>query len=359
MAFIGSTGKPLCALCLYQQHHPAQSPSAPGLDHYQCGPGEPIALLLSKRPQYSSPLLEPVFVVVVVFERECHILLYTYHVLKLISIWTVERFPSFGKDPHTWHPWSKLISHQGQYMNSILACCWIFSTVFQIPYLQHNTTDKRTSKETFKCLPTSICWSSPWSLIMKFITYVSVSLDLISITLVIILNGFIINLLWRQRRKMQAAPCNTCLRQQTSCLCCFPFVLCPGSAMTLHGLLWFWDSLSIALRTHPRGSCIYYSSSSYVNVFGYWKQYLTESCWRLVRNPPLSREWNCELPNLFVCSPVLWTEKLGWTSSGTWDKPLVSFWKIFWVMLKIQQVPPHLLLTSRANCEPSPTRWAA
>lgn len=152
---------------------------------------------------------------------------------------------------------------------------------------------------------------------------------------------------------------NTRLRQQTSCLCCFPFVLCPDSAMTSHGLLWFWDSLSIALRTHPRGSCIYYSSSSYVNVFGYWKQYLTESCWRLVRNPPLSREWNCELPNLFVCSPILQTEKLGWTSSGTWDKPLVSFWKIFWVMLKIQQVPPHLLLTSRANCEPSPTRWAA
>lgn len=208
LAFISPTGKPLCALCLYQQHHPAQSPSAPGLDHYQCGPGEPIALLLSKRPQYSSPLLEPVFVVVVFFERECHILLYTYHVLRLISIWTVERFPSLGKDPHTWHPWSKLISHQGQYMNSILACCWIFSTVFQIPYLQHNTTAKRTSKETFKCLPTSICWSSPWSLIMKFITYVPVSLHLISITLVIILNGFIINLLWRQRRKMQAAPCN-------------------------------------------------------------------------------------------------------------------------------------------------------
>lgn len=131
-----------------------------------------------------------------------------YHVLRLISIWAAERFPSLGKDPHNWL--SLVQAHQSPWAvhEQHLACCWIFSIVFQIPYFQHNTIAKRTSKETFECLPTSICLSSPWSLIMKFTTYVSVSLDLIFITLVIILNGFIINLLWRQRRTMQAAPCN-------------------------------------------------------------------------------------------------------------------------------------------------------
>lgn len=34
-------------------------------------------------------------------ERECHILFYTYHMLRLISIWSTERFPPLDKDPHT------------------------------------------------------------------------------------------------------------------------------------------------------------------------------------------------------------------------------------------------------------------
>lgn len=90
-------------------------------------------------------------------------------------------------------------------MNTILAGWWIFSIILQLPYLQYNTTAERISNETVLCLATSTCLSSPGSFIMKFTTYTSISLDLIFIFLVIVLNGFIIDLLWRQKRKVRAA----------------------------------------------------------------------------------------------------------------------------------------------------------
>lgn len=257
--------------------------------------------VVSRRPQYSSPLLEPVFFVRgSVTSSSTRITCWGWSAsgqrrgfLLLIKIHILD------------YPWSKFISsHQGQYMNSILACCWIFSIAFQIPYLQHNSTAKRTSKETVGCLPTSICLSSPWSLIMKFTTYVSVSLDLIFITLAIILNGFIVNLLKRQGRKMQSAHLEHVAQAANIFLVLHFIYVVPWLCNDITWIGFILGLLNHSFENSILGglagvlSCIYYSFSSFVSVFGYRKvwQYLTEFCWCLVRNPSLSREWNCDSP---------------------------------------------------------------
>ncbi|KAM7112804.1 LOW QUALITY PROTEIN: olfactory receptor class A-like protein 4 [Ciconia maguari] len=231
-------------------------------------------------------------------ERGCHNLLYTYHMLRLISIWSVENlsFLHLIKIHRPNHRWSKFIyRHQGQYVNTILASCWIFSIVFQLPYLQCNTTAERISNETIVSLATSFlsCLSSLGSFIMKFTTYASISLDLIFTILVIVLNGFIIDLLWRQRRNIKAASTtgstwNKHTAQATKILL---------SLLSVYGVCWLsnditWIALVSGLLKHNfensilRGlyrvlSCIYYSSSSYVIVFGSKevRQYITEACW--------------------------------------------------------------------------------
>lgn len=228
-------------------------------------------------------------------ERGCRLLLHTYHMLRLISIWSVENlsFLHLIKIHRPNHHWSKFIyRHQGQYVNTILAGCWIFSIIFQLPYLQYNTTGERISNETIVRLATSTCLGSPGSFITKFTTYASVSLDLLFIILVTVLNGFIIDLLWRQRRKIRAASTagstwNKHTAQATKAL---------PSLLSIYVVCWLsnditWVALLSGLLKHNfensilRGlygvlSCIYYSSSFYVIVFGYKKvrQYLTEAC---------------------------------------------------------------------------------
>ena len=231
-------------------------------------------------------------------ERGYRILLYMYHMLRLISIWSVENlsFLHLIKIHRPNHPRSKFIyRHQGQYVNSILAGCWIFSIVFQLPYLQYNTTAESISNETVACLATSTCLSSPGSFIMKFTTYASVALDLIFIILVIVLNGFIIHLLWRQRRKTRAASTtgstwNKHTAQATKILLSLLsiYVVCwPSNDITwialVSGLLKHNFENSILRGRYGVLSCIYYSSNSYVIVFGYKKvsRYLTEACWCL------------------------------------------------------------------------------
>ncbi|KAM6135706.1 LOW QUALITY PROTEIN: olfactory receptor class A-like protein 4 [Phoenicopterus ruber ruber] len=231
-------------------------------------------------------------------ERGCRILLHTYHMLRLISIWSAENlsFLHLIKIHRPNHHWSKFIyRHQGQYVNSILAGCWIFSIIFQLPYLQCNTTAERVSNESVVCLATSTRLSSPGSFIMKFTTYAPVSLDLTFMILVIVLNGFIVDLLWRQKRKIKSAPntgstWNKHTAQVTKILL---------SLLSIYIVCWLsnditWIALVSGLLKQNfensifRGlygvlSCIYYSSSSYVIVFGYKKvrQYLTEACWGL------------------------------------------------------------------------------
>ncbi|PKU48482.1 ddrgk domain-containing protein 1 [Limosa lapponica baueri] len=192
------------------------------------------------------------------------------------------------------HHWSKFIyRHQGQYVNTIFAACWIFSIIFQLPYLQYNTTAERISNETIVCLDASTCLSSPGSFIMKFTTYASVSLDLIFIILVIVLNGFITDLLWRQRRKIRAAyttgsTWNKHTDQATKILVSLfsIYVVCWLSnditwIVLVSGLPKHNFENSILRGLHGVLSCIYYSSSSYGIVFGYKKvrQYLTEVWW--------------------------------------------------------------------------------
>ncbi|KAM6345516.1 LOW QUALITY PROTEIN: uncharacterized protein O3Q21_015956 [Podargus strigoides] len=79
-------------------------------------------------------------------ERGCGVPLYTYHMLRLISIWSVEdlSFLHLIKFHRPNHHWSKFIyRHQRQYVHSTLAGCWIFSIISQLPYLQYNTRAKR------------------------------------------------------------------------------------------------------------------------------------------------------------------------------------------------------------------------
>lgn len=133
-------------------------------------------------------------------------------------------------------------------MASLLGC-WIFSIIFQLPYLQYNTTAERVSNGTVVFLATSTCLSSPGRFIMKFTPYTSISLDIIFITLVMFLNGFITDLLRRQRRKTKAA--SEHLEQahsSRSCSHCSLFTLSAGSSMASLGLLLFQDSLNPTLR---------------------------------------------------------------------------------------------------------------
>uniref|UniRef100_A0A8C3IK62 Vomeronasal type-1 receptor n=1 Tax=Chrysemys picta bellii TaxID=8478 RepID=A0A8C3IK62_CHRPI len=137
----------------------------------------------------------------------CRILLYTYHTLRLISIWSVENlsFLHLIKIRRPNHRWSKFVyRHQGQYVNSVLVGCWIFTIVFHIPYLQHGGTAEKKTNKTIEYLAITTCLSYTGTFIMKFTTYASVSLDLIFIVLVIALNGFTIDLLCKHRRKVRA-----------------------------------------------------------------------------------------------------------------------------------------------------------
>uniref|UniRef100_A0A803TPG8 Vomeronasal type-1 receptor n=1 Tax=Anolis carolinensis TaxID=28377 RepID=A0A803TPG8_ANOCA len=121
----------------------------------------------------------------------CRILLYSYHTLRLISIWSVENlsFLHLIKIRRPNHRWSKFIyRHQGQYVNGTLAGCWIVSILLQIPYLQYEKTTHRDNA-TIIWLSTSTCLGSTESLAMKFTTYFSISLDLALVVLVIVLNS--------------------------------------------------------------------------------------------------------------------------------------------------------------------------
>ncbi|XP_074848189.1 olfactory receptor class A-like protein 4 [Carettochelys insculpta] len=227
----------------------------------------------------------------------CRILLYTYHTLRLISIWSVENlsFLHLIKIRRPNHRWSKFIDrHEGQYVNSVLAGCWIFTIVFHIPYLQQDRTAEKSNR-TIDYLAITTCLSYTDTFIMKFTTYTSVSLDLIFIILVIVLNGFTIDLLCKHRRKVRttwttASSWNKHTVQATKVLLSLLsiYVVCWIS----NDMVWIAIISGLIKRNFENStlnnlsgilSCIYYSSSSYIVMFGYRKvrEYLAEVCWCL------------------------------------------------------------------------------
>ncbi|XP_066487878.1 olfactory receptor class A-like protein 1 [Tiliqua scincoides] len=226
----------------------------------------------------------------------CRILLYTYHTLRLISIWSVVNlsFLHLIKIRRPNRRWSKFIHrHQGQYVNTTLVGCWIFSIVLHVPYLLYEKTLPRRNK-TVAFLVTSSCLQSTESFALRFTTYASVSLDLAFITLVIVLNGFIIDLLWKHGRKVKPASTvadngwNKHTAQATKILL---------SLLSIYVVCWIsndmvWVAIlsdyikgnfesSVLSAFYGMLSSIYYSASSYVVVFGYRKvrEYLMEACW--------------------------------------------------------------------------------
>lgn len=231
-------------------------------------------------------------------ELGCRILLYTYHTLRLISIWSVANlsFLHLIKIRRPNHRWSKFIyRHQGRYVNSTLVGCWLFSILLQMPYLQYEKTVERGNK-TIAFLAISTCLRSTESFAMKFTTYASVSLDFVFIILVIILNGFIIDLLCKHSRTVKAASAdsnggwNKHTAQATKVLL---------SLLSIYVACWISNDMvwlaiisgyiksdfenSVLNALYGMLSSIYYSASSYVVVFGYRKvrEYLLEACWSI------------------------------------------------------------------------------
>ncbi|XP_070612609.1 vomeronasal type-1 receptor 96-like [Erythrolamprus reginae] len=230
-------------------------------------------------------------------EEGCRVLLYSYHTLRLISIWSVTNLSILHliKIRRPNYRWTTFIHrHQSRYVNVTLVGCWVASVLLHVPYLQYEKTGGQQNK-TIAFLATSTCLKSTESFAVKFSTYASVSLDLILILLAVVLNGFIVDLLWKHHRKVQALSTtvsgwNKHTAQATKILL---------SLLSIYVVCWIANDmvwLMIVLgynRSHPQSSflsamygvlsSIYYSSSSYVIVFGYKKvrEYLAETCWCL------------------------------------------------------------------------------
>uniref|UniRef100_A0A8C8RTX0 Vomeronasal type-1 receptor n=1 Tax=Pelusios castaneus TaxID=367368 RepID=A0A8C8RTX0_9SAUR len=228
----------------------------------------------------------------------CTILLYTYHTLRLISIWSVENlsFLHLIKIRRPNHRWSKFIyRHQGQYVNSVLVGCWIFTVVFHIPYLQYDKPMDTMPNKTIAYLTITACLRYMGTFNVKFTTYTSVSLDLIFIILVIVLNCFTIDLLCKHRRKIRATSTmdsswNKHTAQATKILLSLLsiYVVCWIS----NDMVWIAIISGLIKSNFENGvlnalygilSSIYYSASSYIVVFGYRKvrEFLAEACWCL------------------------------------------------------------------------------
>ncbi|XP_020670461.3 olfactory receptor class A-like protein 1 [Pogona vitticeps] len=228
-------------------------------------------------------------------ELGCRILLYTYHTLRLISIWSVENlsFLHLIKIRRPNQPWAKFIDrHQGQYVNSILVACWIFTILLHIPYLTYDSAAVRTNK-TIVLLAISTCLTYTESSSIRYSTYVSIGLDLVLITLVVVLNGFIIDLLCKHSRKVEAVSSamgtswNNHTAQATkillSLLCIY--VICWISndmvwIATISGYIKSNFEHSLLSALYGILASVYYSASSYVIVFGYQKvrEYVVEAC---------------------------------------------------------------------------------
>ncbi|KAJ1213349.1 hypothetical protein NDU88_000987 [Pleurodeles waltl] len=222
-------------------------------------------------------------------ELGCQILLYTYHTLRMVSIWSVENLSLLHliKIQRPNHRWSKFIHrHQGLYVNWTLAGCWVFSIFLHIPYLQYNTTAVNKDNTTIVYLTSANCLGKSASVIIKFITYTSVTMDFISIIIVTVLNVFTVNVICKHRRQVRSihaahaavSSWNKHSVQATKILL---------SLLTIYVVCWISsDIIWIAIisgfiqgemeniwlnTTYGIFSSVYYSASACVMIFGYRK----------------------------------------------------------------------------------------
>ncbi|KAM3937300.1 vomeronasal type-1 receptor 96-like [Leptodactylus fuscus] len=233
----------------------------------------------------------------------CRFLLYFYHTLRLISIWSVENlsFIHLIKIRRPGHSWSKFIHrHQTQYVNWSLAGCWAFSIGFHMPYLLYPESVVVRNKSNIMMTSTN-CISPSQSKLLKVLTYATVSLDFLLIILVVLLNWFIIDLICRHRRQVRDTMSvrrgwNKHTAQATKILL---------SLLSLYVICWIssdvvWLAIVSGLMENDYDndmlsalygilSSIYYSVSSCIMVFGYRqvKDYLAEAgnCCRMGRPP--------------------------------------------------------------------------
>ncbi|OCT99052.1 vomeronasal type-1 receptor 90 [Xenopus laevis] len=213
----------------------------------------------------------------------CRILLYLYHTLRLVSLWSVANlsFLHLIKIRRPSHRWLKFIHrHQGKYVNWSLCGCWVVSITFHIPYLLSGDS-VRVQNQSNVLFTSTNCIGPSESYLLKLLTYITVSVDITMIFLVILLNGFTIDLLCRHRRQVRDTMTlthgwNKCTAQATKVLL---------SLLSLYVICWLssdlvWVAMASGLIRNGYEnkilsslygilSSIYYSVSSWVMVFGY------------------------------------------------------------------------------------------
>ncbi|OCT99102.1 hypothetical protein XELAEV_18004893mg [Xenopus laevis] len=147
-----------------------------------------------------------VFLHIKVFgELGCRILLYLYHTLRLVSLWSVANlsFLHLIKIRRPCHGWFQFIHrHQGKYVNWFLCGCWGVSITFHIPYLLYSETE-HVHNQSSTILTSTNCLGPSENSLLTFLTYITVSVDFLLIILVILLNGFTIDLICRHRRQVR------------------------------------------------------------------------------------------------------------------------------------------------------------
>ncbi|CAH2299375.1 vomeronasal type-1 receptor 90-like, partial [Pelobates cultripes] len=222
----------------------------------------------------------------------CRILLYVYHTLRLVSIWSVENlsFLHLIKIRRPSHRWSKFIHrHQGQYVNWSLAGCWVISISFHTPYLLYS--DPINSKNKSNPLMTSThCIGPTDTTQLKILTYATVTLDFMLIILVIVLNGFTIDLICRHRRQVRDTMTvrrswNKHTAQATRILLSLLliYVVCWISSdmvwmAIVSGLIQNDYDNDMLSALYGILSSVYYSVSSCIMVFGYRQEIVTLDC---------------------------------------------------------------------------------
>ncbi|XP_077334748.1 vomeronasal type-1 receptor 96-like [Lithobates pipiens] len=233
----------------------------------------------------------------------CKILLYFYHTLRLISIWSVENLSflhllKIRRPGHRW--WKFIYHHQAQYVNWSLASCWVISIIYHVPYLLYKESTGVLNKSNSMMTSTN-CIGPSQNRMVRILTYATVSVDFLLITLVILLNGFTIDLICRHRRQVRDSMTfsrgwNRHTAQATKILLSLLslYVVCWISS----DLVWLLivsgvmeDDFGGTMLSASYGilSSIYYSISSCIMVFGYRqvKDYLGEAsnCCRLAGIP--------------------------------------------------------------------------
>ncbi|OCT99050.1 hypothetical protein XELAEV_18004849mg [Xenopus laevis] len=215
-------------------------------------------------------------------EVGCRILLYLYHTLRFISLWSVANlsFLHLIKIRRPSHRWLKFIHrHQEKYVNWFLGGCWVVSIIFHIPYLLYSETE-HVHNQSYTLLTSTNCLGPSENSLLTFLTYITVSVDFLLIILVILLNGFTIDLICRHRRKVRDTMTvrrgwDTRTARATKILLFLlsMYVICWVSTdlvwiAIVSGVLQSYQN-SILITIYGTMSSFYYSLTSGIMVFGY------------------------------------------------------------------------------------------